>query len=275
MEELFPRQQTRILVYLREQAEYAVSSYQQAVHARQLEQSMEQFLRRPGVNYAEFLREWSGEFGEDALDVRVYDRKSLLNGSIVQDFLQLAGVSASLAEDTHDHNPSIGGVVLELKRVLNVAFSAATMPQRVYAAFSALAGSNAKFRVRPGLKPESLHRLRSGASASNALVAARYFGRERLFADAVVAEAAREAPMVTDFQEALAFLLTDHAAVGAAVLDALLFRAPAADGAEIKMRERLAARLLGGESGRLIPALRSYSKRCHEGQWQWNFDFAW
>ncbi|WP_288941540.1 hypothetical protein [uncultured Roseovarius sp.] len=102
-----PFQPPRILVYLRDPIDYEVSMYDTALKVGGL---------RPGprppepggeTDYRMLLEKWAGVFGVDALDVRIFDRRELLQGDIVADFAQAAGLDTTGFACPDPENPSL------------------------------------------------------------------------------------------------------------------------------------------------------------------------
>jgi len=111
----------RIIVYLREQAEYFASTYQQSIKMRPVDTSFEEFCGRFEPTYGRFIDNWARVFGEDRLIVRVYDRDRLAGGDVVVDFLTVVGVKdhAPFLAPGPNTNPSVKGALLEAKRRIN------------------------------------------------------------------------------------------------------------------------------------------------------------
>ena len=176
IEQVFHAGQTKIIVYIREQSEYLISAYQQKVQATSYFASLEQFAREFNVNYDVFLQHWEGSFGRDNITARLYGRTLLKGGDIVEDFCDAAGIpnSLELNRPSADQNPSIGGALLELKRLLNALEIAKNTDPALYKVFSILALRNADWRQRPILSPETLQAIRQASRASNARVFERY-----------------------------------------------------------------------------------------------------
>jgi hypothetical protein len=179
----FPRGRTKLVCYLREQVEYAVSAYQQQVHATNHCLPIEESIKRLVVNYDAFLAAWEMAFGADSLRVRCYDRQALKGGDIVVDFLDVLGIddTEGLSFDDRDQNPSIGGALLEFKRVLNAFNDGSIDQRRMYRAMAALALSNEAWRRRPHLPPHLVETIRDSVRESNRKVFERYFGGREIF----------------------------------------------------------------------------------------------
>lgn len=63
----------------------------------------------PYSNYERLLDRWASAFGDNAIDVRIFDRKSFDGDSIVADFARYLGLDDTvLQEPERDANPSIG-----------------------------------------------------------------------------------------------------------------------------------------------------------------------
>ncbi|WP_148894265.1 hypothetical protein [Geothermobacter ehrlichii] len=132
-----------IIVYLREQTGYLISSYAQAIQNTDLTLTIEQYERQIfRAHYDQFLEKWEEAFGRRNLIVRVYDRNMLEGNDIITDFMtQALRVDASLLErispPTEDQNPSLGCDLIEYKRLLNL--SGVPPSRELYQAFRTLA----------------------------------------------------------------------------------------------------------------------------------------
>jgi hypothetical protein len=179
----FLRGRTKVVCYLREQAEYVISAYQQKVHATNHWLSLEESVQPLVVNYDAFLHSWENAFGRDALQVRCYDRHLLKDGDIVADFADLLGIHdlSGFSIDRRDQNPSIGGALLELKRVLNAFNDGAIDQRRMYKVMSSLAVSNEAWRRRPQLPAHRVEEIRESMRQSNQRMFARYFDGSDVF----------------------------------------------------------------------------------------------
>ncbi len=95
----------KVVVYLRRQDQHATSAYSQLLRGG--------LLRPPGLprggpdalpeyDYTALLDRWAGVFGEAAMVPRVFERGSLLNGDVVDDFLAVCGLELDVpADDQH------------------------------------------------------------------------------------------------------------------------------------------------------------------------------
>jgi len=262
----FDARSSTVIVYLREQADYLVSSYQQVVHARQHAGPLAGFSDGTGINYDHYLAAWREAWPAGALQVGVYARPELLRGNLIDDFLARLGIEVDASREAQDRNPSIGGALLELKRLLNATLPPERWPTGVYQAFAAAAGSAPALRARPALEVSLVERLRAYCAASNAAAARRYFDRALLFRS--LPEVSREQALgVEDFRLALQGLLQARREVALCVVEALL----GAAGLDTARCERVLAQF---EAGNLDPYRRVLRRLVRQGagaDWVWNF----
>ncbi len=179
---VFPPDRTRIVVYLREQLDFAVSAYCQAIQAQARSTKLHRFVRHTRADYAAFLGHWSDAFGQDRLIVRVYDRASLRDGDVVADFFHEALGIAPPTYRAAGSNPSIGGLVLALKHLINATLDPAVAANTgTYRLFAALAASDPAYRRKPRIPAWLAEEVRDRFARSNVDVANRYLGRDTLF----------------------------------------------------------------------------------------------
>ena len=175
---------SRVVVYIREQVDYLVSSYQQKVHATGYAASLAEYAAAVTINYDAFLTRWERIFGRERVQVRTYSRARLIDGDIVADFGDAIGLDLGrdYQRPANEQNPSIGGALLELKRLVNRRLGdtgRTALP--VYKAFSGLANAEAALRRKPTLAADHTERIRRLARASNHRVFERHFGGEDVF----------------------------------------------------------------------------------------------
>ena len=112
----------RVIVYLRRQDEFMLSSYSSAVKG-----GLEQKLALPKFeaemqryDFAKILDRWSGVFGRDAMMVRLFDRSAMVNGRSVEDFIHATGLPPDLPyEMPKEENGSLGNAASEVLRLMN------------------------------------------------------------------------------------------------------------------------------------------------------------
>lgn len=231
LRETFPPASTRVVVYLRDQLEYAISAYQQQVQVRDVHESLAGYAAPRAVDYDRFLSAWEAAYGREHLVVRAYDRTRLLHGDIVHDFMHCAGLplpapaaGAPARPAAPELNPSIGGALLEAKRLLNHAGIPQPVDRPLFTWLSARAAQSVSYRCRPVLPPHLAQMVRERSAASNRAVFDRFFAGEDVFARHTPAlpEATVTVPpdMVRDVLEALR--AAQQPAVPATAIDAAL-----------------------------------------------------
>ena len=188
-----------IVCYLRRQDEAQMSWYNQTVKAQGYAGSFESSLRlHHGLwDYAARLRPWLDEFGNDGLQIRLYEPAG--QADVCGDFLGLLGVaSAGLQRPADRVNERINRDILELQRVVNRLPMKVTSKRRHHKqliALTAAAAAQGIFDDRPFLTPPAARQLMQSYEPSNAWVARTFFGRETLFEasppDAAAAPTAR------------------------------------------------------------------------------------
>ena len=177
IQQAFPQSEFQIILYVREQYDYMVSAYQQKIHAQKEYRTLEEFSKEFKVDYFNFISEWEKEFGLGNMSIRVFSRAALLNGDVVDDFMQQVGIlplKNELRRRVVDQNPSIGGGLLELKRLINKLHENEELPAKMYAAFSDLAQEGDAFRARPLLEAEEVASYRKNYFESNLKMANRF-----------------------------------------------------------------------------------------------------
>jgi hypothetical protein len=115
----------KIIVYLRRQDEFIESLYQSTVRNPKLRGTMTfpEFLHDQSahLDYLAMLDDWAEEFGAGNLIVRIYAKDRLVNGSVIDDFLDILGIRSldgfiALAKDA---NRSYSAGVIEYLRQTN------------------------------------------------------------------------------------------------------------------------------------------------------------
>lgn len=179
--QVFPPDQTRVICYLREQCSYLESAYQQYVQRRDFDGSLADFLESRSEDYGRyqrFLDQWATTFGTEHLLVARYDRSLLFAGDIIQDFCHRTGIPLVAETVSEDINPSIGGGLLEIKRIANALAWDLCTSVDIFALCRAVALSDVRWRRRPQLERPLARKLRDAVASENQAVAARYLSED-------------------------------------------------------------------------------------------------
>lgn len=165
---LFPPDQTRIVLYLREHLSYLASWYAQAVQERNLTASFDDYIRLFPQPFDTFLKRWEAVYGTDRITLRPFRRDAFPGGDIRRDFLAQMGGVEGIDMPGADSNLTISGNLLFFKRLLNHVMSydeahAHPIPDE----FGAYAELTDTFRGRFETGPET------------AALVARLFARDR------------------------------------------------------------------------------------------------
>ena len=115
--------QVRLVVYLRRQDDHLISRYQQVVKMGEITPLTTWMLQdwEGTYDYHLRLRSWQ-ELRPAAFVVRRFERERMVDGSLVTDFLDAAGIELDEAQLTHTEprNESLGAEAIELLRILNI-----------------------------------------------------------------------------------------------------------------------------------------------------------
>jgi hypothetical protein len=94
--------EVKVVVYLRPQHELAISLYDQALKSGYADISVlpdfsgktQRWVNRGYFDYASLLERWAEVFGRQNLDVRIYGKSEMVNGSVIDDFVAKLGLDA-------------------------------------------------------------------------------------------------------------------------------------------------------------------------------------
>ncbi len=122
--------QVKIIVYLRNQADYLLSWYNQIIkhnitphNTDAWEKYKKKYNRYISLDYYECIKKIEEIFGRENIIVRRFDAKFLKNGSLYADFLNIFGFAADdgfcVEEDEEDLNARLSENACEIKRVVN------------------------------------------------------------------------------------------------------------------------------------------------------------
>ena len=109
-----------IIVYLRRQDQMAASSYSTLIKSGGTRSYMIEQKKIPYYDYRSMIDRWSTVFGENAIKIKLFDRKKLQGGDIIQDFCGSIGLdSERLTLSKVKQNPSLSKEALEFLRQFN------------------------------------------------------------------------------------------------------------------------------------------------------------
>lgn len=120
---LFKDLDVKVVVYVREQVSYLISSYSQYIQNNNSNLTIDEYEKMIfNADYLKFLKNWQNIFSN--LSLSLFSREKLKNCNIIDDFLINV---LKLPENTMnvfnisetDQNPSIGWKLVELKRLIN------------------------------------------------------------------------------------------------------------------------------------------------------------
>jgi len=103
-----------VIAYFREYLSYLVSTFAQRIQNQKVFMTFDEMCRE-GIDIQKFL-DMSPKIGE--VRYRPYDRECLVEGDIIQDFLETSGLTLD-REEVERANPSIGGNLLFFKLAAN------------------------------------------------------------------------------------------------------------------------------------------------------------
>lgn len=173
-----------VIVYIREQFEYLISSYAQAVQNQKIALTLEEYEKRFFYDYSRFLRSWEEAFPTGTMTVRIYDRAELAEADIRMDFILALGLKKdNFIFDVEEKNPSIGGVLLEFKRRLNmVDFESVVSARKLYEILGKAAAINPLLVSGSYWDLKLIEEIDKKCLQSNKIVCEKFFpGRKSLF----------------------------------------------------------------------------------------------
>ena len=160
---LFPRDRTRVVVYLREPVMHVVSRYAHGIKINHgMTMNLHEFARFIRWSNADILDRWINTFGRENVVLRRFERASLLGEDIVKDFAHLVrpGLEKVFSNQKYISNASLAGNLLFVKRVLN-HFIEERPNRTIYREISELTKLDPKFRGRFFVDQESVNLIAS------------------------------------------------------------------------------------------------------------------
>lgn len=172
-----------VVIYLRDQVSYLLSAYAQAVKARKITQTLEEYESTvfKDMNYLRFIQKWEKALPNAKIVVQLFDKNSLIGADIRKDFLVHCDICSAdeldlLDYSFKDQNPSIGGALLEFKRLLNFTdFDTKIDVKKLYIILQTLATVNSTYKLQKVISKELYELLVNKYQESNAMVSKLYF----------------------------------------------------------------------------------------------------
>jgi len=184
---------TQIVVYLRRPADLVNSWYSTALRWGDIIQSPPNALEcgcdsgAIDLRYDATLQRWERVFGRDSMRVRIFERKTLVGGSVIDDFATVAGISVdSSLVIPRDDNVSLSHDTIEVMRRVNRTLGKPTNDGGVFLrnviadVVEQIYGTDTKYTMPSELYEE----CQAAYAASNERVRSIYFPqRATLFSD--------------------------------------------------------------------------------------------
>ncbi len=182
-----------VVCYLREPFAAKQSAWAQSIHATRQSATFEDFARHSRLHYKNFVCHWR-KFAS-RLELGLFERQRLHGNDAVADFLVRIGYrdfadrSLSLVRD--DGLPSIGGNLLYVKRMINLARADKPNLTSEFDALSELASLEPRWRGRWFVETKTIAQLRKVDQADR-----RYL--DRMFGDVKTSDPS-DAPVMPDW----------------------------------------------------------------------------
>lgn len=166
----------RVVVYLRRQDDFFVSTYSTAIktgHTEPLALPQPHKLANR-YDYWDLLSRWAAVFGRERLICRKFERESLAGGDVVRDALAAMGIAEREDyERMPDANKSLDAASLEFLRLMNTHCGPDRRARKIIATLERLSDG-----PLIDLTEEGRRELMENVRNSNACVAREYFGGE-------------------------------------------------------------------------------------------------
>lgn len=189
---LFSAYNPKIIVYIRNQFDYIVSSWSTVIRNETVHSKFEEYYtfcmkrRLNLLNYDKFLEEWASVFGKENLIIKIYNKN--LGENLHQDFINLfkASIQLNKLKLPERANTSLPYAQLNIMRVINSFNLQLDNDKRAQFVDALLNEIHQNFVIRSKIiPPKDRRQLRKNTDAffeeSNRKVAQIYFGREELF----------------------------------------------------------------------------------------------
>ncbi|MEM6624976.1 MAG: hypothetical protein AAF674_22375 [Pseudomonadota bacterium] len=171
----------RIVVYLRRQDRLMCSMYSQVIKIGGTRENVfpVRSVETEGdfitFNYRRIVDLWADVFGREALNIRTFEPESLVQGDVVMDFFDVAGLEGLTGIETTRINESLSVEALLTMRELN-----RHLPRTARGHLGPLSGQLFAGSGMPVARDDA-HAFLNEFEADNDYVARQYLGRSRLF----------------------------------------------------------------------------------------------
>jgi hypothetical protein len=179
--------QPTIIVYLRRQDEAHESWYNQTIKALGYHHSVDESLAtfHSLFDYEENLKRWSAVFGDDALDVRIYEEAQFVGGTLAADFLNVLGMpNLAVSLPAEKVNTGLNYDLLQIQRGINRLPLSVQQKRRFHKDMIDLslhARGSGLFDEAPLIDEDQARAIMRSYATGNSNVARKYFGRNHLF----------------------------------------------------------------------------------------------
>lgn len=172
----------RVVIYLRRQDLFYLSSYSQHIKAGGTRHWSELVgdAKKRLYDYTRFLKPWVEHFGEPNIVVRPFERSQFARQDLLSDFLSVIGLDGELSGFVipETQNQSLDAQTAEYLRLMNPRFpryidNAVNLSRRELVRAMEAISNGPKLRMAP----EFAHSFLAQFSTSNAEVARRHLGR--------------------------------------------------------------------------------------------------
>ena len=118
----FPRDETLVILYIREHLAYLMSWYQQAVQLRNITCSFKEYIdfHYCQLDYDNLISKWVAAYGRANVKIEVFDKNNFKNNNIIEDFCEKLGIPFNSTKPLKKvSNKSIAGNLLFFKLLIN------------------------------------------------------------------------------------------------------------------------------------------------------------
>lgn len=179
--------EVRYVVYYRPQEDFMLSTYSENIRRGEfgtLDDHINTLINR--MNFNRRAQIWASVVGRENLTVRLFDRKAMLNGDLLDDFCSATGIDRSPLETPESQNLSLSAEEIDLRIELGRRIPARLKTGHPNPLFHALMAMKRRKLPKPGtrvqLSDQQRTRIRTANALSNEQMRAAFFpDRDTLF----------------------------------------------------------------------------------------------